>query len=272
MNNEQSKFYDKLIKLEELFSNTVDREEVAKTVKVILESIDVLKDQIKADIESRHENMQKNFEKLNTLIKNAENNANSGTSRVKDGLVRDIKETATSLRQEINTLRSEIPELPDFSFLDKKLMELQAKIPSITDLENKIPVLGIQIRDGLELLTGDERLDKSAIKGLEDIEKDITNLKNNKGNKTIYTGTGGSSSGGRNVQAYDLSSQLNGVLKTFTIPAFWRVISVHSTSFPFVFRPTVDYTTNGSTITFTSEITADTTLAAGQTIIIIYAE
>lgn len=76
------------------------------------------------------------------------------------------------------------------------------------------------------------------------------------------------------VKAYDISSQLNGVLKTFTLPAFWRVISVHSSSFPSAFRETTDYTTdaNASTITFTSQIDASTALASGNSIIIVYAE
>ena len=42
---------------------------------------------------------------------------------------------------------------------------------AISLIENELPQLGTEIRNGLELLTGDERLDKSAIKGLEEIEQ-----------------------------------------------------------------------------------------------------
>lgn len=85
---------------------------------------------------------------------------------------------------------------------------------------------------------------------------------------------GSAGGGGRIVKSYDLSSSLNGVLKTFSLPAFWRIISVHSTAFPNAFRETTDYTYDASamTITFTSQINADTTLAAGQTIIVVYSE
>lgn len=270
MNEKNLKKLSNMMKVME--GDAVQREELLKTLEIVFNSIDVLKDQIRADIDGKHENMHMKLERMSTLIKDVEKKANNNTDKVKDSLIKDIKEAIVSLKEEIDSLRSEIPQIPDTSHLDGKIAQVKTLIPSIEELENKLPMLGVQIRDGLELLLGDERLDKSAIKGIEDIENDVADLKKNKGNKTIYAGIGGSSSGGRNVQAYDLSSQLNGVLKTFTIPAFWRVISVHATSFPFVLRPTVDYTTSGSTITFTSEITADTTLAAGQTIIIIYAE
>lgn len=44
-------------------------------------------------------------------------------------------------------------------------------IPKVEDIENNLPKLGKPIRDSLELLQGDERLDKSAVKGLEDYEE-----------------------------------------------------------------------------------------------------
>ena len=44
---------------------------------------------------------------------------------------------------------------------------------------------GEQIRDSLELLRGEERLDKSAIKGLEELFESVTKL-----GKKVYVGTG----------------------------------------------------------------------------------
>ena len=62
------------------------------------------------------------------------------------------------------------------------------------------------------------------------------------------------------------------LLKEFSLPAFWRVISVEGSSFPFSYRPTTDYTVSGSKITFTSEIDETVSLATGQTLIVLYAE
>lgn len=121
------------------------------------------------------------------------------------------------------------------------------------------------IRDKLEELKGDNRLDASAIKGLEDRLKKIEKQ------GPVYVG---GSPGKGAVKAYDLSASLDGVTKTFALPAFWRVIMVQSSSFPTAFRQITDWTSDAAamTITFTSAIDETSTLAAGQTIIIIYAE
>lgn len=76
------------------------------------------------------------------------------------------------------------------------------------------------------------------------------------------------------IKLYDLSDQLDGSKKTFAMPAFWRIISIQSTSSPTTFRPGIDYTSDGNamTVTFTSEIDATSTLSAGQTLTVIYAE
>lgn len=46
-------------------------------------------------------------------------------------------------------------------------------IPTTDDLLNDVPTLAERIRDALELLRDDDRLDVSAIKGIEDMLKDI---------------------------------------------------------------------------------------------------
>lgn len=69
----------------------------------------------------------------------------------------------------------------------------------------------------------------------------------------------------------DLSGDLNGSLKTFTIPQNVVILDIASSSRPWTFRPTVDYTISGisrETLTFTSEIDETQTLAVGQTLIV----
>jgi len=47
-------------------------------------------------------------------------------------------------------------------------------IPTIEQIEADLPKLGERIRDGLEVLQGDERLDASAVKGLPEFQKETT--------------------------------------------------------------------------------------------------
>lgn len=81
--------------------------------------------------------------------------------------------------------------------------------------------------------------------------------------------------GGDLMQAFDLSSQLNSSLKTFTIPQNRKIVQITSSSTPFVFRPTIDYSVSGSgnrTLTFAAGIDATSMLAAGQSIMVIYVQ
>jgi len=111
---------------------------------------------------------------------------------------------------------------------------------------------------------------KLKIKDIKNLRKELDELR---GSQTVHSLSGGSGGIGGHVRYYDLSSKLNGVLKTFSLPAFARILSVQSSSFPNAFRETTDYVVDGSlfTIEFTSEINASSTLAAGQTITILYA-
>lgn len=72
------------------------------------------------------------------------------------------------------------------------------------------------------------------------------------------------------IGVFYLSSQLNGVLSSFTIPANNGILQITSSSAPFVFRDGIDFTVLGTTLTFQSGITPSSMLAAGQSIIIIY--
>lgn len=129
------------------------------------------------------------------------------------------------------------------------------------------PDMAEDIRNKLELLDGDERLKIEAIK---DLREELDELK--KLRTSIISG-GGGNVGGNVVRLHDLSADLNGVLKTFALPAFWRITLVTASSFPNALRPTVDYTVDAAamTITFTNEIDAAVTLTTGQTVLVQYA-
>ena len=71
----------------------------------------------------------------------------------------------------------------------------------------------------------------------------------------------------------DLSSQLDGVTRSFTVPGAMsgsKLIGVFSSSTPFAFRPIIDYTFSSPTLTFTAGIDPAVMLAAGQTLIVQY--
>jgi len=55
---------------------------------------------------------------------------------------------------------------------------LKPLIPTIPQIKEELPLTGEKIRDNLEDLKGKERLDKKAIRGLDDLEKKVDKNKN----------------------------------------------------------------------------------------------
>lgn len=105
-------------------------------------------------------------------------------------------------------------------------------------------------------ITPELQIDAKHIKNLPKFEQRIVNSVAKKG-EVLY---------------YDLSSQLDGSTKTFSLPAFYKIIDVRSSSAPFAFIQGTDFTVDGSamTISFTAQIDATITLATGQTLYILY--
>lgn len=181
---------------------------------------------------------------------------------------RDLAEIAT---------RVEVP-IVEKVIVEKRIETIVKEQPIIkeTKIEVENDITGLEIVEKVNDLPNGEKddeykIDFSHIKGYKDfiigyIKKHHSGMG---GGAPIFVGSGGA---GRVVRSYDLTSQLDGVTKTFNLPALYKIISVHASSTPFSFRESVDYTYTPTSITFTSEINAGSTLATGQTVTIIYSE
>jgi hypothetical protein len=89
-----------------------------------------------------------------------------------------IKQIDKTTAQKMKAVDSRLAELK--SGMDGKDADEQAitktvaeaiQAPLLDKIEKDLPTLGTAIRDGLEVLNGKERLDKSAIKGLDDYDE-----------------------------------------------------------------------------------------------------
>ena len=111
-----------------------------------------------------------------------------------------------------------------------------------------------------KLNTLKEAISITVIKGLEaELERRL--------NKHL----GGGGGGGDTIRYADLTSQLNGERKTFTLTRTQRVLGVFGTQWPRNTRPDVDWTFDTTTgiLTLTDEVAAP---SAGQTLWIMYVE
>jgi hypothetical protein len=214
--------------------------ETEQLKQMLLGFTDKLKSDTGSDVSSLKKEVQKAVAEAVGNISETDKRMSARLATVKDGQNADPEQVITEVLERI-----QLPEAKE-TLLDTP-----------EDIRNK-----------LELLQDEERLDVSAIKGIAERFGKLEDRVGKLGNTAVVAAGRGA------VKAYDLSASLDGVTTTFALPAFWRVISVDLSSFPNTLRPTVDYTTNGSTmqITFTSQIDPASTLAAGQTCIIVYAE
>lgn len=114
----------------------------------------------------------------------------------------------------------------------------------------------------LESLRDNDRLDADAIKNLAAFVQIYANLSH-----SARPGGGG----GDTVRYTDLSSQLDGSTKTFTLTRVARILMVIGTQAPLGYRPATDWTFAQSTgiLTLTATVSAPTT---GQTLIVLYVE
>jgi len=260
--------------------NTLTKEDFTKNFKKVIDHVGEMKKKNVDDFKGISKALTDSF-------KEAKNTSNSDFKSLKDSINTLSKKSLTELN---NTFTKKIEELDkgissikngkdaDEEKIVGKVVEL-IKIPTIEELKNDLPVMGVQVRNALEVLpdgeedTEDKRLGMSSISGLEEelkeLSKRIKSLTQTQ-NAGIYQ-QGSSSSGGKTVTAIDLSADLNGSKRVFAIHTVWRVITVHLTSSPTIMREGIDYTWTPTSITFTSEV-SDNALSSGQSLLIVAAE
>lgn len=297
----------KLQKLMELANNSLSVEEFLANFKIVIEYVKKTEINLEKKIDNKCESAQNELDQITKQLKETDQEYQNTLKRIEEdsqSTLSNLKKWAlervgdlfikSSVNQELKNKISEVDKkmelvkaykLPTTSELVSEVSKIvedlilpkipkipdAPKIPTIEELEADIPKLGSEIRNALELLQDDERLDVSAIKGLDELIKKVEKLSEAK-QTTRFVG-GGGGVGRHNTFYYDLSPYLDGTTKTFSLPATWKVIGVHSGgSTPATFRSTIDFTWSPNSITFTGEIEASTTLAAGQTIMVVCLE
>ena len=137
--------------------------------------------------------------------------------------IRDGKDGKNGLKGEKGD-KGDKGDTPDVSNIVSEALklaqvELESKIPTPIQIAEQIPVLGEKVRDSLELLQGEDRLDKNAIRGLDDYDEIAQLARKPKiVNKTIVKG--GSAGGLQDLQSVtDIGSTTTNPIQTPTIQA-----------------------------------------------------
>lgn len=275
---------DELLELQKLKEelDLASKKEVSLLISELIKKFKELKESFakevsgyKKSVDSGMSDISEHMDKCSSMCKEVDSDLKSDlkttekhlTSLIAKSSKETLGEAYKSLNREVYAIEQLIKNIPqyDSTQLENKfsavIFDIESKLNSI-----EIPELsGESIVDKINSLPTEEdkQINKEHIKGLEDwlkkIEERFSNIPR-----------GGRGGTGNSVQYHDISSELNGSTKAFTIPKHRRVLLVSGTSSPTVFRPTVDYTVAGKTLTFTDAIDAPTTLSSGQTITVLY--
>jgi hypothetical protein len=202
-----------------------------------------------------------------------------------DALANTVTAAASSIRTDFDRLSTQLKSQVNDVFVRERIdalteevnAKVDAKIEALRDGvdgakgdkgdrgqagRDGSPDTPAQVRDKLEALKGKDRLNISAIAGFDEFEK---TLRTDFGRITSGRITSGPNANA--IQVIDLTSQCNGVTKTFSVPRHRVALSLSSTQFPVIYRPVIDYTTANMTLTLTDQVAAPET---GQTLLFVY--
>ena len=272
--------------LRELIAGNLTKREFLEAFKKMVEQMKEMKAKLEEKIDEKTHSAKEKMEEMEEMhrqvIEKIENENEFTLSNVKRWALEEIGKlfVKSKIKEKLGQVDEKLNELNAIDIPDTSTIVLEASkmaqegllplIPIVDKLEEKLPELGAPIRDALTRLEDEERLKIPAIHRLRE---ELDELRRLIAAKTLVVGSGGSG-GGHIVKSYDLSDSLNGATKVFTMPAFWRIIAVNLSSFPNALRATTDYTSDAGahTLTFTDAIDVGTSLATGQTCIVIYSE
>ena|SRR3990167_4958672 len=238
------------------FRKTITKEEFIEAFKALQLAVRKIAD-LNADKRAELERI------LTTLAEKVRGESGETLENVKRECKKQLATLKATIEDKLDEVKDGAPGI-DGKDADNELIisTLTERLPTAEKLALEVVGNGEAVRDGLELLQGNERLDKKAIKGLDEEFEKVNNRFDG-----VSKAIGGINIGAlkRHLLNIDVSSQCNGDTRTFTIPSNFGIFGVFSTQDPKIFRPTIDYTVGNQTVILDSGIPP---IQSGQTLII----
>jgi hypothetical protein len=241
------------VKLEKLKSiidlldtDRASTDEVAQAFEAVFEIIRTIKVQLDQEIKTNKGEMDDLFSGTVAEINKLEHRMTKISDRLEEKMGVDNESIRKQLLKEVKTLKDLIPQLPDLTYLEERIGEVEKKIPQIPD-----EITPYQVRNKLESIDNEsEKLDIDAIKNLR---KELEDLKKKWTSRPIFGG-GGFNYGSVEIHIIDDETPTgtkNGVNTNFTLahlpsPTSSLKIYVNGQRQ----RVTTNYTFSGTTISF----------------------
>ena len=241
---------EQLSKLARGFDKEVlTKEDFVKSFKNVVVSVD----KIRREFNEKINKFEREAEKL---LKNVESDTKEETKKVISDLRSELKTELGKLQKEqavaLNFLKDRVSALRDGKDADEEAIveRLVEMIPDIPEFEPETP---IETRNKLESLKGDDRLDKAAIRGLEEEFEAIRSMRLGKAGGGV-TDLGVKASLSRSVRTETPSGDIDGANTTYTVTS--NINAVMSFAINGMVIHSDEYTTTGKTIEFTTALPA----------------
>ena len=157
-----------LLQLKEILAHgeaqLVSKQEMSVFLKAIMQYIKEWREKHEREVKECKAAMRECKDEMVQETKELASEFAADTKKTASLMTQNMREQTEKARKEIESL---IPPATDLSVIEKKLSEIKPTL-SLEDVEKQIPSFGMAIRNALELLTGDERLELKAIKGAEE--------------------------------------------------------------------------------------------------------
>lgn len=208
---------------------------------------------------------RKDFDEVFKAIAQALQKLEQKFSESNNSMVSSHSATLSDLKKEVTTLFVEDKIKILEKRVDEKIRVVDEKIRNVRD--GKDGVDGKDGKDGQRGPIGLQGKSENLTEIRDDLKAIKEEIKKLKSRPLYVSGGGGMSRD--HFADIDISASFDGVTKTFNIQAVWKIITVDLSSYPYgSLRKNIDYTWTPTSITFTSEIDAETQLALGQKCII----
>jgi len=168
----EEKKLEKLNKLFEMVNEDfATPDDLIQLSEGLLSIISAEKERMSSDIEEAKGQSKKDIQNALTQINQKETQLVNLVQSLRNDTAQALSQATESLKKDIKAVSKKIPTKTDLSGLES---DIKALNDQLNTLPTELTINNEAIRDGLELLQGDERLDKSAIKGLDDWEEIVS--------------------------------------------------------------------------------------------------
>ena len=141
--------------------------EVVELFEAVLKVVKELKDTLLQKVEDSSSEMSDKYSEAIKVVESLEERMGKKNAKMSE----EMDEMAKKIFQSIAEVKSLISPITDLSPLEKRVGEVEKKIPTIPD-----EITPEVVKNKLESLEGEERLKKEAIKGLNEELKEIRSL------------------------------------------------------------------------------------------------